>query len=340
MLCVSDENGVLLKNGRAAYIPHATVMPQGPGMNWSEMLPPPPNHPPSDSEYNPDDALYSEIPEARSPQSACSCPSSQHSHNSQPVSVAPYVGLYPDNCALCQSLRNYDSRPYSPQQLASIHRQHLPGGLPCGAHAHMARANMGYPPGPGSQRSGGTPVYMHGYSQPWDSQRLPRGPYDYELANMGRVGGVEEGYNYTQPIQDGLIGPGQGQGQSGTLKTRGGQCWRPDMVAYPGSDHSQHSDSANIPGGPPGNYCEGPCRGQGGPVCDPNHINSLSSGYVRNINESGPLPYLEGYKLESSASSGTGSDYRVCNSGGSAGTRSTGQPTKQGSYPHHMYTHG
>ncbi|WAR04265.1 ROBO1-like protein [Mya arenaria] len=323
----SDENGMLIKQGRKGPGYRPGIGP-GPGVvNWNEMLPPPPVHPPSDTEYNPDDALYSEIPEdrSRSPHlpaqnSSCSCPVSAHP---QPVSAGPYPGSYSENCNRCQSLRNFDSRPYSPQQLIQLHRQHSQGCQP-----HHARAQTGSQRGPG-----GTPMYMHGYAQPWDSQPLPRGPYDYELAKVPQEGG----YNYTQPIQDGLIK------HSNTLNSRGGQGWRP----HPGDGQLPYMgapvcDSANIPGGPPGNYCEGPCRGQG------DTLNSINSGYHRNLSDNGQLPYLEGYMIESPPSSGTGSDYRVCNSGGSqAGSggdsgrsRSTGIQGQPAQYPHRMFQSG
>lgn len=260
-----------------------------PVVNWNEVLPPPPTHPPSDGEYLQDDQLYSEIPEdrAQSPlspvsmaqMSACSCPVS-HPHQMQNFSP----GTYPDNCNRCQSLRNFDNRPYSPQQLAQLQRQHVL--LP-----NMSRT-LGPPArAPGSQRGGGTPIYLHGYAQPWDSQPLPlpRGPYEYDYAQVPR----EDGYNYTQPIQDGLIDRNIDYNDS--------------SIPYPGPQR----DLSNTPGGPPGNYCEGPCRGQ---------MNNLNNSYHKNKIESSQLPYLEGYKIESPPSSA--SEYRVCS--GSSQTGSAG----------------
>ncbi|XP_053408441.1 roundabout homolog 2-like isoform X2 [Mercenaria mercenaria] len=280
---LSDENGMLIKQLRKpGYRPG---MPQNqPVVNWNDVLPPPPNHPPSDGEYLQDDQLYSEIPEdrARSPlspvsmaqMSACSCPVT-HPHQMQNFSP----GAYSDNCNRCMSLRNFDNRPYSPQQLAQMQRQHV---LP----PNISRT-LGAPQRGGSQR-GGTPVYLHGYSQPWDSQPLPRGPYEYDYAQVPR----EDGYNYTQPIQDGLIDRNIDYNDS--------------SVPYQGPPR----DFSNIPGGPPGNYCEGPCRGQ------MNNLNALNTSYHRNRGETSQIPCLDGYKIESPPSSA--SEYRVCNSGGSS----------------------
>jgi hypothetical protein len=175
------------------------------------------------------------------------------------------------------SLRNFENRPYSPQQLAQMQRQHV---LP----PNISRT-LGAPPRGGTQR-GGTPVYLHGYSQPWDSQPLPRGPYEYDYAQVPR----EDGYNYTQPIQDGLIDRNIDPNDS-------------SVIPY----HGPPRDFSNIPGGPPGNYCEGPCRGQ---------MNNLNASYHRNRGDNTQAPYLEGYKIDSPPSSS--SEYRVCNSGGSS----------------------
>ncbi|KAL4228715.1 Leucine rich repeat C-terminal domain [Mactra antiquata] len=279
---LSDENGILLKQQRkAGYRP---VVGQGhnqPVVNWNDVLPPPPAHPPNDGDYLQDDQLYSEIPEdrAQSPMSpvslaqmsACSCPVT-HPHQVQNYNP----GGYTDNCNRCQSLRSFDNRPYSPQQIMQLQRMN---GIP----PNMSRT-LGAQP---HQRGGGTPVYFHGYSQPWDSQPLPRAPFDYDYAQVPR----EDGYNYTEPIQDSFID------HVNIKPVESGQL-------YPG----QQRDMSNIPGGPPGNYCEGPCRGQ-----QMNNLNAMNSSYHRNNNSQ--IPYLEGYRIDSPPSSGN--EYRVCNSGGS-----------------------
>lgn len=274
---LSDENGMLIKR-KPGYRPGTSQ--NQPMVNWNDVLPPPPSHPPSDGECLQDDQLYSEIPEdrARSPlspvslaqMSASSCPVS-HPHQNFGSSA------YSDNCNRCQSLRNFDPRAYTPQQLAQLQRQHM---LP----PHASRT-LGHIP----VRGGGTPVYLHGYSQPWDSQPLPRGPYEYDYAHVPQ----EDGYNYSQPIQDGLIEHSDCQDFS-------------DSVPHPGP----YRDVSNIPGGPPGNYCEGPCRGQ------MNNLNTVGSGYHRNRGDNSHVPSLEGYKIDSPPSSA--SEYRVCNSGGSS----------------------
>lgn len=163
---------------------------------------------------------------------------------------------------------------------------------------------QGYPPNVAqtlapsviTQRGRGTPVYMHGYSQPWDSQPLPRGPGEYDYAQVPR----SDGYSYSQPIQNAFIqhsNTHSGRGQLGELGDPQGQ--------YLG----EHCHPLNIPGGPPGNYCEGPCRSQ------VEALNSLNSCYNRNKGYN--LPYLDNYKIDSPASSASGNEYRVCNSGGS-----------------------
>ncbi|XP_052285916.1 roundabout homolog 2-like isoform X6 [Dreissena polymorpha] len=321
---LSDENGMLLKQGRKPS-GFRLGQSQNPGVvNWNDVLPPPPTHPPTDGEYLQDEGLYSEIPEDRSRSvkspaqiSACSCPTPHG-----PVcSPGPYCAAYLDSCNRCQSLRSFDNRPYSPQQLIQLHRQHAPlqGVTP----THTARV-------PGMQRPGGTPVYMHGYSQPWDSQPFARGQYEYEFANDPRDGG----YKYTEPVQDGLI---QHPHAATMNPTRGMQRRAPTHIDY--NDRQFHypnsgSDGGNIPGGPPGNYCEGPCRGQTEAANVMNAM-SMSASYHRNSSEENSRnPYLEGYKIESPPSSSGDSAYRVCNSGGSlAGSggdsgrsRSSGNP--------------
>lgn len=289
---VSDENGFLLKqNRKPGYRPSQNQA----AVNWNDVLPPPPNHPPNDGECLQDDQLYSEIPDdrTRSPRSpasvtqisACSCPSP----HSQPLQTYN-PSSYSDNCNRCQTLRGFENRPYSPQQLMQIQRQHQ--GYP----ANMAQTLGVHPSVLTGQHGRGTPVYMHGYSQPWDSQPLPRGPGEYDYAQVPR----SDGYNYTQPIQDALIQHSNTHGarsQGGDMGDPQGQCFSPNCHPL------------NIPGGPPGNYCEGPCRSQ------VEALNNINRCYHRNIGEN--LPCLEGYKIDSPASSASGNEYRVCNSGGS-----------------------
>ena len=204
--------------------------------------------------------------------------------------------------------------PYLPRQLL----QHI-----------QARQQQPYPPNmsrtlgsqQGSDSSGGTPVYLYGYSQPWDcAHPALRGTLEYDYAQVP----VEDAYNYTQPIQDGRIE------QVNTLNKVGHR--NPQKInygvppGYPagyhgGSEHSYahrgpYRDKPHIPaGGPPGNYCEGPFRGQ---------VDSLNR-FNRTVNEGGTqMPYLEGYKIEP-PQSGT-SEYKVVGdirseSGGSSGDR-------------------
>ena len=158
--------------------------------------------------------------------------------------------------------------------------------------------NMAHTLGLNSQRGrGGTPVqYMTGYQQPWDNQPLPRGPGEYDYAQVPR----SDGYSYSQPIQDALIQHSN---------THSGRSQLGDVCDQQGQFLGQHCHPLNIPGGPPGNYCEGPFRSQ------VETLNSLNNCYHRNIGEN--LPYLDSYKIDSPASSGSGNEYRVCNSGGS-----------------------
>ena len=248
-------------------------------MNWSEVLPPPPNHRPASEEYHSEDQLYSEIPED-SAMSQCSCPAS-HSH----IVPGSSKSAYSDHCNNCHSLRNFSNVPYMPRQLL----QHI-----------QARQQQPYPPNvartlgsqQGSDSSGETPVYLYGYSQPWDcAHPALRGTLEYDYAQVP----VEDAYNYTQPIQDGRME------QVNTLNQVGHR--NPQMIHYGvppgfhgGSEHTYphrgpYRDKPYIPtGGPPWSYCEGPLRGQ---------VDSLNR-FNRTMNEGGTqMPYLEGYKIES-----------------------------------------
>ena len=291
---VSDENGFLIKQQKKGP-GHPSMQPNQAAVNWSDVfLPPPPEHPPGMTEYQGEDQLYSEIPEdnGMTPGSVCSCPMS-HSH-------VPGTGkpVYSDSrCNRCHSLRNFSNMPYSQKQILQ--------------HIQATRQQQPYPPNisrtVGSQQhsdsSSGTPVYLYGYSQPWDCAHPSlRGTLEYDYAQVP----MDDAYNYTQPVQDGSIE------QSNTLN-RGSHRNPPKMLyGVPpgyceGSEHSHplrgpFRDSSHIPaGGPPGNYCEGPCRGQ---------VETLNK-FNRKMSDGGTqLPYLEGYKIESPASS-SASEYKM-----------------------------
>ena len=266
-------------------------------INWTEVLPPPPPHPPSDNEYLQEDQLYSEIPEerARSPLSpasvsqipTCSCPVS-HTHQMPGYNVP----IFDSNCARCNSLRNFENRPYSPQQIIQLQRQH---GFPPSVSRTLGNPHH---PHPVNTQRGGTPIYLHGYSQPWDCQPLPRGPFEYDYAQLPR----SEGYNYTEPIQDGLI-------DHGTLK---GRDKNKNIHAQFGPHIGDYylRDVSEIPGGPPGNYCEGPCRSQ------IEALNNAKNSF--NMGDSATMPCFEGYKIvESPPSSASASEYKVIGDAGS-----------------------
>ena len=301
---ISDENGFLIKQQKKGQ-GHQILQPNQASVNWSDVfLPPPPDHPPGMAEYQGEDQLYSEIPEdsGMSPVPVCSCPAS-HSHV---VSGSNKPGYTDSHCSRCHSLRNFGNVPYSRQML-----QHI-----------QATRQPPYPPNPRSMASqqhsdssSGTPVYLYGYSQPWDCAHPSlRGTLEYDYAQVP----MDDPYRYTQPIQDGCIE------HSNTLNK--GSLRNPPKMHYgvppnfcEGSEHSNplrgpFRDSSHIPaGGPPGNYCEGPCRGQ---------VESLNK-YNRKLSDGGSqLPYLEGYKIESPPSSA--SEYKVVGdshneSGGSSG---------------------
>ena len=211
--------------------------------------------------------------------SQCSCPVS-HSH------VVPGTSKsgYSDHCSNCHSLRNFGNVPYMPHQLL----QHI-----------QARQQQPYPPNvartmggsqQGSDSSGGTPVYLYGYSQPWDcAHPALRGTLEYDYAQVP----VEDAYNYTQPIQDSRLEHVNTLNQGGHRNPQKIHYGVPQGY-HGGSEHNYPSrgpyrDKPHIPvGGPPGNYCEGPFRGQ---------IDSLNR-FNRTMSEGGtPMPYLEGYKI-------------------------------------------
>lgn len=108
-------------------------------MNWAELLPPPPEHPPpSDIGTPPDSPRNSQRYSDRSTNrnvinhspcspiskiSACSCPVP---HNQTPVPGWNMPAYSDNDCHQCQSPKYYDTRPYSPQQQYSEIRTHSP----------------------------------------------------------------------------------------------------------------------------------------------------------------------------------------------------------------------
>ena len=129
MLCISDENNQLIKKKRNNSKKELNT--PKPAMNWSDMLPPPPEHPPP-SECG-DPPTYNEIrgdsrSNTRSPMSpafsqlsACSCP---NPHTQTPVS-GWNMPMYSDNeCPRCHSEKYYDPMSYC--QDAFIRRTNSP----------------------------------------------------------------------------------------------------------------------------------------------------------------------------------------------------------------------
>ncbi|XP_060573508.1 roundabout homolog 1-like isoform X3 [Ruditapes philippinarum] len=129
----TDENGLLIKQKKRSNSRKDNTTPkQAMNMNWSEMLPPPPEHPPP-SECG-DPPLYSEVrgdsrsnthspmsPVSFSQLSACSCP---NPHTQTPVS-GWNMPVYSDNeCPRCCSEKYYDPMTYC--QDAYIRRTHSP----------------------------------------------------------------------------------------------------------------------------------------------------------------------------------------------------------------------
>lgn len=250
-----------------------------PAIHWNDVLPPPPNHLPCDGKHLQEDQFYSEIPDDPtlsriSPVTLAK--RSAYSHHIQMQKCNKEV--YSDSCNRCQSLRDSENRPY-----------YRPSDIPR-AHSALSRS---------SNQEGGTPVYLHGYSQPWDSQPLPSGAYNYAQAPK------EDSYNYTQPIQDGLTDP---------------EHFSPPFT-------QSQRDFSNNPGGPPGNYCKALCRSRF------NNFNTLNNSYHRTRGEQSQ--YLDSYKLESppstcSGNSQTGSSLGSIKSKGCIRERSSeGNDVKQ-----------
>ena len=128
-----DENGLLIKEKKKINTRKEAGTPKQVVVNWTDMLPPPPDHPPPSECGEP--PLYSEIRSgdehcsARSPVSpvsfsqlsACSCP---NPHTQTPVSNWN-MPVYSDNeCPRCQSEKLYEptfcqdaymKRTYSPR---------------------------------------------------------------------------------------------------------------------------------------------------------------------------------------------------------------------------------
>lgn len=309
-LCLgfSDESGFLIKKQQKGQGQgHPSLQQNQAVINWSEILPPPPQHRPGSGEYQSEDQLYSEIPEesAMAAMSACSCPVS-HSHVMPGTSKSVHSDTH---CNNCQSLRNFSNMPYLPRQLL----QHIQASRHQPYPTNISRTGGSQQ---GSDSSSGTPVYLYGYSQPWDcAHPALQGTLEYDYAQVP----VEDAYNYTQPIVDGRIEQ---------LNTPNKVPRNPPKIHYGvppgyigGSEHypyrGPYKDRPHIPaGGPPGNYCEGPFRGQ---------IDSLDNKSSRAVSEAGTqLPYLEGYKIEPPAS--CASEYKVVGdshseSGGSSGDR-------------------
>lgn len=247
-----------------------------PAIHWNDVLPPPPNHLHCGGKHLQDDQLYSEIPDDQtlSPISPVTpAQRSAYSHHFQVQNFNKEANS--DSCNRCQSLKDSENRPY-----------YRPSDM-CRADNTLSRS---------SNQEGGTPVYLHGYSQPWDSQPLPSGAYDYAQVLE------EDSYNYTQPIQDGLTDP----------------FINPEH--FSSSFTQPQRDFSNSPRGPPGNYCEACCRGQF------NNLSTLSNSYHRTRGEQSQ--YLDNYKLDSQPSNC--SEYRICNSGNSQTESSVGSIKSEG----------
>ena len=295
----SDENGFLIKKQQRKGQGQSSLQQNQAIVNWSDVLPPPPDHPPGSGDNLPEDQLYSEIPED-SAVSLCSCPVS-HSHVAPGTSKSVYSDTH---CNRCQSLRNFGNMPYTPRQIL----QHIQASRQQPYPANVART-LGSQQG--SDSSSGTPVYLYGYSQPWDCTHPSfHGTLEYDYAQVP----VEDAYNYTQPIQDGRIDPSNTLNKGGHRNPQKLHYGVPPGY-YDGSEHSHplrapyRDKPHNIPaGGPPGNYCEGPSRGQVEPV-DKFHRTGSEKGTH--------LPYLEGYKIESPPS--CASEYKVVGSGSESG---------------------
>lgn len=131
--CFSDENGLLIKQKKRGGSKKDNTTPKQPvNVNWSDVLPPPPEHPPP-SECG-DPPLYSEVrgdsrSNTRSPMSpvsfsqlsACSCP---NPHTQTPVS-GWNMPVYSDNeCPRCHSEKYFDPMTYC--QEAYLRRTHSP----------------------------------------------------------------------------------------------------------------------------------------------------------------------------------------------------------------------
>ncbi|KAL5019774.1 hypothetical protein ScPMuIL_002666 [Solemya velum] len=133
----TDENGLLIKHGKKT---HKQIGPPKQAMvNWAELLPPPPEHPPPSDIGTPPDSprnslRYSDRTMNRnvinnspcspiSKISACSCPVP---HNQTPVSGWNMPAYSDSDYHRCQSPKYYDTRPYSPQQQYSEIRTHSP----------------------------------------------------------------------------------------------------------------------------------------------------------------------------------------------------------------------
>ncbi|XP_053372877.1 roundabout homolog 1-like [Mercenaria mercenaria] len=129
----TDENGLLIKQKKRSNSKKDNTTPkQAVNVNWSEVLPPPPEHPPPSECGEP--PLYSEVrgdsrSNTRSPMSpvsfsqlsACSCP---NPHTQTPVS-GWNMPVYSDNeCPRCHSEKYFDPMNYCHD--AYIRRTHSP----------------------------------------------------------------------------------------------------------------------------------------------------------------------------------------------------------------------
>ncbi|KAK3587014.1 hypothetical protein CHS0354_016993 [Potamilus streckersoni] len=180
----TDENGFLIKQNMK---PNRGYMFQTQTVNLNDVLPPPPDHLPNEeysrSENQPQ---YSEL------QDGCRPGFISRGHQMVPhcMSHVPSMSGYPpSDCTKCQSQKYLDGQPYSTKQGGSLRNPSLRQNF-----KHNPQRTLVCPHHSASPR--GTPVMLHGYSQPWDC--APRGMYEF-----ARLPGTE--YDYSQPQEGEFI---------------------------------------------------------------------------------------------------------------------------------------
>ncbi|KAL3887349.1 hypothetical protein ACJMK2_027291, partial [Sinanodonta woodiana] len=198
----TDENGFLIKQNMK---PNRGYVFQTQTVNLSDVLPPPPDHLPNE-EYSrsEDHPQYSELQDgcrpgfSRGHQMMPHCMSHGPSNCQMPPTQLPMSGYTPvhmdSDCSKCQSQKYFDNQPYSTKQGGSLRNQSLRQNL-----KHNPQRTLVCPHHSASPR--GTPVMLHGYSQPWDCAphgmyefaRLPETEYDYSQPQEG------EFIHYSQP---------------------------------------------------------------------------------------------------------------------------------------------